>query len=225
MSDIGWISIHRKLGKHWIWEGKPFSYGQAWIDILLECNHSKHKILIKKSLVTATRGQSLNSLKTWATRWGWSVRNVRTFFKLLIKDKMIDTQSVGVTTRLTVCNYSEYQDKRHASDTQPVPQVTRTRHASDTQVTTNNNDNNGNNDNNVNKSKRFTPPSLDEIIALFIEKQSTKIEAEKFFYFYESKNWMVGKNKMKSWKASVGGWIARNKSEEIKEVGYRSTLV
>jgi len=68
--------------------------------------------------------------------------------------------------------------------------------------------------------KRFAPPSLEELIELFIEKDSSKIEAEKFFYFYESKNWMVGKNKMKSWRASVGGWIARNKSDAIKEVGY-----
>ena len=66
--------------------------------------------------------------------------------------------------------------------------------------------------------KRFAPPSLDEVIKLFIEKGSNKIEAEKFFYFYESKNWMVGKNKMKSWKASVGGWIARNKSKEVESV-------
>jgi|APSaa5957512535_1039671.scaffolds.fasta_scaffold90609_2 uncharacterized protein YdaU (DUF1376 family) len=60
--------------------------------------------------------------------------------------------------------------------------------------------------------KRFAPPSLDEVIELFTKKDSNKIEAEKFYYFYESKNWMVGKNKMKSWRASVGGWIARNKS-------------
>jgi len=74
------------------------------------------------------------------------------------------------------------------------------------------------------QKKRFTPPSLDEVITLFLEKDSTKIEAEKFFYFYESKNWMVGKVKMKSWTASVSGWIARNKSKEVEEQGYRSTL-
>ena len=72
--------------------------------------------------------------------------------------------------------------------------------------------------------KRFAPPSMDEVIKLFIEKGSSKIEAEKFFYFYESKNWMVGKVKMKSWTASVSGWIARNKSKEIEDRGYVSTL-
>ena len=72
--------------------------------------------------------------------------------------------------------------------------------------------------------KRFAPPTMDEVIKLFIEKGSTKLEAEKFFYFYESKNWMVGKVKMKSWTASVSGWIARNKAKEIEDRGYVSTL-
>ena len=68
------------------------------------------------------------------------------------------------------------------------------------------------------QKKRFTSPSLDEVIKLFIEKQSTNIEAEKFFYFYESKNWMVGRNKMKSWPSAVGGWIARNKKEDNRDL-------
>ena len=37
--------------------------------------------------------------------------------------------------------------------------------------------------------------------------------ADRFVSFYESKGWMVGKNKMKSWKAAVSGWIARDRQE------------
>lgn len=33
-----------------------------------------------------------------------------------------------------------------------------------------------------------------------------KENAEKFFNFYESKGWMVGKNKMKNWKAAIKTW-------------------
>ena len=74
------------------------------------------------------------------------------------------------------------------------------------------------------KQKRFASPSLDEVIQLFKEKGSTELEAEKFFYFYESKNWMVGKVKMKSWSASVSSWLARNKSKAIEDRGVISTL-
>lgn len=57
-------------------------------------------------------------------------------------------------------------------------------------------------------SKRFTPPTLDEV-ALELRKQKVKmpvVQAEKFFNFYESKGWMVGKNKMKNWKAAIKTW-------------------
>jgi len=78
---------------------------------------------------------------------------------------------------------------------------------------------NGNvNDNvnvNVNEKKRgrFTAPSLLEVQQIFIEKGSTKLEAELFYNFYGSKNWHVGKNKMKNYKLAIAGWITRKKIE------------
>ena len=65
--------------------------------------------------------------------------------------------------------------------------------------------------------KRFAPPSDIETVAYFIEKGSTSIEAEKFWLFYDSKNWMVGKSKMKKWQSAASGWISRNKTEVNKK--------
>ena len=42
------------------------------------------------------------------------------------------------------------------------------------------------------------------------EKGKPPINAERFFDFYVSKNWMIGKNKMKDWKAALRNW-AREK--------------
>ena len=66
------------------------------------------------------------------------------------------------------------------------------------------------------KAKRFIPPSIEEVILFFREKGDTDPinQGERFFNFYESKGWLVGKNKMKSWKASVSSWISRNKSDQ-----------
>lgn len=57
----------------------------------------------------------------------------------------------------------------------------------------------------------FQKPELFEIVSLFLETGSTEIEAQKFEAFYDSKNWMVGKSKMKNWKSAAKGWILRNK--------------
>ena len=58
------------------------------------------------------------------------------------------------------------------------------------------------------KDKRFVPPTLDEV-AIELRKQSVRHpiqQAEKFWNFYEAKNWMIGKNKMKSWKSAIKTW-------------------
>jgi predicted phage replisome organizer len=59
--------------------------------------------------------------------------------------------------------------------------------------------------NSADKPHKFTLPSLDEI-KKYCEERKNKVDPEKFFHFYESKNWMVGKNKMKNWKSSVITW-------------------
>jgi uncharacterized protein YdaU (DUF1376 family) len=61
-------------------------------------------------------------------------------------------------------------------------------------------------------SKQFIKPTPEELVAHFESKGSTPSEAENFFNFYESKGWLVGKNKMKVWKASASLWIGKNKS-------------
>ena len=206
----GWITLHRKIEDHWLWDSKPFSKGHAWVDILLECNHSERKGLFDGQLITTKRGQSSNSKKTWAKRWGWTISATRHFLNLLESDTMISTHNARVTTVLTVLNYEVYQLQQTSEESQKDFRKI----SKESQKDTNNKVNKENNVNNDNKKARFSPPSLDEVISLFIEKGSDQTEGEKFFYFYESKNWMVGKNKMKSWASSVAGWVARNKSEE-----------
>ena len=55
------------------------------------------------------------------------------------------------------------------------------------------------------KQDRFTPPSLDEVKA-YCSERGNNVDAEKFVDYYTSKGWMIGKNKMKDWKASIRTW-------------------
>ena len=59
------------------------------------------------------------------------------------------------------------------------------------------------------KRKNFIPPTVDEVKE-YIDSVGSQIDAESFVAFYESKGWMVGKNKMKSWKAAIVTWEKRN---------------
>jgi len=61
--------------------------------------------------------------------------------------------------------------------------------------------------------KPFVPPSIQEIEEYCTQRQNN-IDAQKFLDFYESKGWMIGKNKMKNWKASVRTWESNSKNEK-----------
>ena len=54
----------------------------------------------------------------------------------------------------------------------------------------------------------FTPPSIDEVSAYCTERNNG-IDPQHFVDFYEAKGWIVGKNKMKDWKAAVRTWEGR----------------
>lgn len=64
-----------------------------------------------------------------------------------------------------------------------------------------------------NKKGRFAPPTLSEVQA-YVNEKGYHIDAESFIDFYASKGWMVGKNKMKDWKAAVRTWEKRRKDEQ-----------
>ena len=64
-------------------------------------------------------------------------------------------------------------------------------------------------------NKYFNKPTIDEII-LYCGERNNNIRAAEFYDFYESKGWMVGKNKMKCWKSAVRTWEQREYKKKPK---------
>ncbi len=57
----------------------------------------------------------------------------------------------------------------------------------------------------INNTGRFEPPDV-ETVRAYCQERGNKVDPQAFVDFYESKGWMVGKNKMKNWKAAVRTW-------------------
>ena len=55
------------------------------------------------------------------------------------------------------------------------------------------------------KNKRFVPPTIEEVQA-YCSENNIRIDAEQFWYYYDSKNWVCGKTKMSRWKSTVRLW-------------------
>lgn len=53
--------------------------------------------------------------------------------------------------------------------------------------------------------EKFRPPTADEVRA-YCNDRGNSVDPQAFVDFYESKGWMIGKNRMKDWKAAVRTW-------------------
>lgn len=62
------------------------------------------------------------------------------------------------------------------------------------------------------RAARFTPPTIDNVAA-YVSEKGYHVNAERFVSFYQQKGWMVGKNRMKDWKAAVRNWETRWKDD------------
>ena len=62
------------------------------------------------------------------------------------------------------------------------------------------------------KVKKFIPPTVGEVSA-YCEERGNSVNPGRFVDFYACKGWMVGKNKMKDWRAAVRNWEKETKSE------------
>lgn len=79
----------------------------------------------------------------------------------------------------------------------------------------------------INKSKgktsRFTPPTLQEV-ENYIKEKGYSVDAEAFIAFYDSNGWLVGKNKMKSWKSAVTTWAKREEKQPQRPTSKSNTI-
>ena len=62
-----------------------------------------------------------------------------------------------------------------------------------------------------NKKAFFKKPTVEEVHQ-YCNERKNKVCADAFIDFYESKDWLIGSNKMKSWKACVRTWESREKN-------------
>ena len=118
----GWISLHRSIINHWVFSDPDQL--KAWMSILMLVNHDGGTVIIKGSRFDYEPGESLRSIESWGKEFGhWSKSKTRRFLKLLESDHMIELKNETITTRLSVCNYTTYQNKRTADE----PQMNRKR--------------------------------------------------------------------------------------------------
>lgn len=75
-----------------------------------------------------------------------------------------------------------------------------------------------------NIKRKFIKPSIEEIQA-YCKERNNRIDANKFFDFYETNGWVQGKNKpIRDWKACIRTWERRNKQDKPSDYERPSWL-
>jgi len=111
MAD-GWITIHRKIFESELWLERPFSKGQAWIDLLMLANFDDGNVVTSRgAIVKLKRGQCVVSMLELSARWGWERRKTKRFFVWLRETIKIEFKIVANRFLVTICNYDKYQQK------------------------------------------------------------------------------------------------------------------
>ena len=179
MSDTrkGYVSIHREIMDHWIWQDKPVSKGQAWVDLILLANYKAEKFSYKDKVVEGKRGSVYRSITYLADRWGWGRDKATRFLHQLEADGMIKLEATTHQTTISIVNYEDYQGFAaigSATNRQPIGGKSV---AGRQQVGTYNKGNNSNNDNKGNNSGGATGAPADGQTAEEIEEANRWFES------------------------------------------------
>lgn len=143
--NAGWIKLWRQIQDNPVWRRKPYSYGQAWVDLLLLTNHQPGCIWPRGMPLHIEAGQVGYSKESLASKWGWSRGKVTRFLNMLENERQIVQHKSNVTTVITITNWQTYQKTDSKQTDRRTP--------NSRQADTNKNDKNENND------KNSTPPA------------------------------------------------------------------
>jgi len=182
---------------------------EIWDWLLMQANH--------KTTKTCARGQCIRSYKDIQEGLKWYVGyrkktyskwSCEAAMKLLTKLAMITTTKTTRGMLISICNYDTYQNPANYEDhngnhNEDHNKTTVTPHYKQECK----NDKNDKNDKKQARTpqKRFAKPSIDEI-RVYAKSIDYDLDAEVFFDHYESNGWVVGRTRMKNWKAAVRTW-------------------
>ena len=209
MSD-GWVKLHRSTLENPV-VCKDSEHLAVWVYLLLKATHKEKEMLFSGEKITLKPGQLITGRKKISE---WSKVNeskVQRILKLFENEHQIEQQTANKNRLITVVNWDKYQSGEQQSE----QQVNNNRTTNEQQLNTNKNVRMKECKKDI-ESRRFTPPTPQEVKEYCIEK-GYSVEADRFVDFYTAKNWMIGKNKMKDWKAAVRNWNRRDKDENKQQ--------
>jgi len=175
---------------------KPDKWFKIWFYLVNRVNYKDTKLF--------KRGECLVSYNDIMSATGATKKQVERCVAWLEKESMLGTVRTTRGCKRFVVNYAKFQDvenykkdgegtdvaieRRLKGDSEGVPIVKE-----------------GKKEKKEKKGESFAPPTLEDV-SEYIAEKGYNVDAVRWWNFYDSKGWMVGKNKMKKWRSAVASW-------------------
>lgn len=209
----GYIKIHRQLQDNLLWQDKPFSKGQAWIDLLLCTNYKKNVMTVKNGLtIFLERGECGYSMVAFANRWGWSRSKVKRFFDFLNEQKMIQQKITANHSIFKILNYNNFQDDTTNSTTNSTTNVQQTVQQTSTIKK----------EKKEKKDKKFLyDPSINSFKIFFSEEYKKLFGTKPFLSFQDSTRIVELASEYDNFKEIIPEALMRLKNINFEDIDFR----
>lgn len=222
----GWIKLHRNMLDNPA-VCKDAEHLAVWVFLLLNATHKPYDTMIGGKRVTLQPGQLVTSRKTLSDDLGISQSKVERIINLFKIEQQIGQQSFTTNRVISVLNWHKYQESEQQSEQQSDSDRTASGQRPDTNKNKRTKEQKNGRKEDLKdmgdkspepKRSTFKPPTLEEVID-YCEERQNNVDAGKWHDHYTSNGWMVGKTKMKDWKAAVRTW---EKNQRTQQGGARS---
>lgn len=202
MGNKTWIKLYRKIKeKGWYQDSH---YVHLWVHILIKANHDEKEFLWNGQIHKTKRGQFITGRDKLVMETGINRSKLERVLECFEKEGQIEQQKNNKFRLITVLNYENYQtseqpvSNKRATSEQPVSTYKELKETKELKE--------------VISICHFAPPTPSEVENYCLERNNG-IDHDKWHNFYSSKGWMVGKNKMKDWRACVRTWESKNSNQ------------
>uniref|UniRef100_A0A6M3LUC9 DNA replication protein n=1 Tax=viral metagenome TaxID=1070528 RepID=A0A6M3LUC9_9ZZZZ len=194
----GYVKLWRKiLDAGWLKQPKLCTF---WLWCLLKASHKEIDIIVGYQKVHLMPGDFIFGLKSASKELRMSIQSIRTIVNFLKEAQNLTLKVTNKFSIVSVANWDIYQGEENEINIQTNKQLTIKQQAT----------------NNKQECKELknvkninTVPSLEEVKSYCLERKNS-VDPDKWHDYYSSNGWMVGKNKMKDWRAAVRTWERSN---------------
>ncbi len=212
--DNGWIKLFRSL-----WDNPVVTvdadHVAVWIWLLCNATHKPHDTIFAGKRITLQPGQLITGRRKVARETKVDESKVYRILKRFKSEQQIEQRTDRQCSLISILNWDKYQQSEQRNEQRVNNDCTTSEQRVNTKQECKN-DKNGKNERSVYGTRTFKKPSLDDLEAYAAERTAlghVQIDVHRFYDYYNSNGWRVGKNPMKDWKAAYRTWERKEEQD------------